>query len=58
MAAAVLAKRHEKPPFDGKVGGFIAFLTLHETYRVGQLGSKIREEWLVPGEPARRHFDR
>jgi uncharacterized damage-inducible protein DinB len=35
---------HDKPTFDGKVAGFIAFLAFHETYHVGQLG--YLRKWL------------
>ena len=44
----VLSKPHEKPSFDGKVGGFVAFLALHETYHVGQLG--YLRKWLGYGQ--------
>jgi uncharacterized damage-inducible protein DinB len=35
---------HNPPTFDGKVGGFIAFLAFHETYHVGQIG--YLRKWL------------
>ena len=44
----VLAKPHEKPSYDDKVSGFIAFLALHETYHVGQLG--YLRKWLGYGQ--------
>jgi len=46
--AEVLAKPHDKPTFDGKVSGFVAFLAFHETYHVGQV-SYLRK-WLGHGE--------
>ena len=42
--AEVMAKPHDKPTFDGKVSGFVAFLAFHETYHVGQV-SYLRK-WL------------
>jgi uncharacterized damage-inducible protein DinB len=47
VPADVLARPHEKPSFDGKVSGFVAFLALHETYHVGQLG--YLRKWLGYG---------
>ena len=44
VPAEVLEKSHDKPTFDGKVGGFIAFLAFHETYHVGQVG--YLRKWL------------
>jgi uncharacterized damage-inducible protein DinB len=47
LAAAspeLLDKPHDKPTFDGKMGGFIAFLAFHETYHVGQVG--YLRKWL------------
>ena len=41
---ALLDKPHDKPTFDGKMGGFIAFLAFHETYHVGQVG--YLRKWL------------
>jgi uncharacterized damage-inducible protein DinB len=43
-SAELLDQPHDKPTFDGKVGGFIAFLAYHETYHVGQLG--YLRKWL------------
>jgi hypothetical protein len=43
-SAELLDQPHDKPTFDGKVGGFIAFLAFHETYHVGQLG--YLRKWL------------
>ncbi len=40
----LLDQPYDKPMFDGKVGGFIAFLAFHETYHVGQLG--YLRKWL------------
>ena len=40
----LLEKPHDKPTFDGKLGGFIAFLAFHETYHVGQVG--YLRKWL------------
>ncbi len=40
----LLDKPHDKPTFDGKLGGFIAFLAFHETYHVGQVG--YLRKWL------------
>jgi len=48
VSAEVLDKPHDKPTFDGKVGGFVAFLAFHETYHVGQV-SYIRK-WLGHGQ--------
>jgi uncharacterized damage-inducible protein DinB len=48
VPADVLAKPHDKPTFDGKVGGFVAFLAFHETYHVGQ-ASYLRK-WLGYGQ--------
>lgn len=48
VPAEVLAKAHDKPTFDGKLGGFIAFLAFHETYHVGQV-SYLRK-WLGHGQ--------
>ena len=48
VPADVLARPHEKPSFDGTVGGFVAFLALHETYHVGQLG--YLRKWLGYGQ--------
>jgi len=36
------------PPFDGKVSGRIAFLSLHEAYHLGQLG--LLRKWLGYGQ--------
>ena len=44
VPAEVLEKPHDKPTFDGKVGGFVAFLAFHETYHVGQVG--YLRKWL------------
>jgi len=44
VPAEVLAKPRDKPTFDGKVGGFIAFLAFHETYHVGQVA--YLRKWL------------
>lgn len=38
----------ESPSLDGKIGGLIAFLSLHETYHVGQM-SYLRK-WLGHGQ--------
>jgi uncharacterized damage-inducible protein DinB len=43
-----LDKPHGQPTFDGKVGGFLAFLAFHETYHVGQV-SYLRK-WLGHGQ--------
>lgn len=43
-SSELLEKPHDKPTFDGKLGGFIAFLAFHETYHVGQLG--YLRKWL------------
>jgi uncharacterized damage-inducible protein DinB len=48
VPAEVLAKPHDKPTFDGKTGGFIAFLAFHETYHAGQLG--YLRKWLGHGQ--------
>ena len=48
VPAEVLAQPHDKPAFDGKTGGFIAFLALHEAYHAGQL-SYLRK-WLGQGQ--------
>jgi hypothetical protein len=48
VPAEVLAKPHDKPTFDGKVGGFIAFLAFHEAYHAGQV-SYLRK-WLGHGQ--------
>ena len=48
VSAEQLAKPHDKPTFDGKLGGFIAFLAFHETYHVGQV-SYLRK-WLGHGQ--------
>lgn len=45
-----LAKPHDRPTFDGTVGGYIAFLAFHETYHVGQLG--YLHKWLGYGQLA------
>jgi uncharacterized damage-inducible protein DinB len=46
----VLARPHGTPSFDGTVGGFVAFLALHETYHVGQVG--YLRKWLGYGQTA------
>ena len=46
--AEVLAKPHDKPTYDGKVSGYLAFLAFHETYHVGQI-SYLRK-WLGHGQ--------
>ena len=48
VPADVLAKPHDKPTFDGTVGGFVAFLAFHETYHVGQVG--YLRKWLGYGQ--------
>lgn len=48
VPAEALDKPHDKPTFDGKVGGFVAFLAFHETYHVGQV-TYIRK-WLGHGQ--------
>lgn len=48
VPAELLAKPHDKPTFDGKVGGFIAFLAFHEAYHAGQV-SYLRK-WLGHGQ--------
>lgn len=48
LSADVLAKPHDKPTFDGKVGGFVAFLAFHETYHVGQVC--YLKKWLGYGQ--------
>ena len=51
LAAAtpeLLSKPADKPSFDGTLGGFIAFLALHETYHVGQLA--YLRKWLGHGQ--------
>jgi uncharacterized damage-inducible protein DinB len=48
VPAEALEKPHDRPTFDGKVGGFIAFLALHESYHVGQVGYLRR--WLGHGQ--------
>jgi uncharacterized damage-inducible protein DinB len=48
VPADLLAKPHDKPTFDGKVGGYVAFLAFHETYHVGQV-SYLRK-WLGYGQ--------
>jgi uncharacterized damage-inducible protein DinB len=48
VPAEVLEKPHDKPTFDGKVGGFVAFLAFHESYHVGQV-SYLRK-WLGHGQ--------
>ena len=48
VSAEVLAKPHDKPTFDGKVGGFIAFLAFHEAYHVGQVS--YLSKWLGHGQ--------
>lgn len=42
--ADLLNQPHANPTFDGKVGGFLAFLAFHETYHVGQIG--YLRKWL------------
>ena len=48
VPAEVLEKPYDKPTFDGKLSGFVAFLAFHETYHVGQL-SYLRK-WLGHGQ--------
>jgi hypothetical protein len=48
VPAEALDKPHDKPTFDGKVGGFVAFLAFHESYHVGQV-SYLRK-WLGHGQ--------
>jgi hypothetical protein len=48
VSADLLARPHEKPTFDGKVGGFVAFLAFHETYHVGQVA--YLRKWLGYGQ--------
>jgi hypothetical protein len=50
VSAEVLVKPtpEGKPSFDGKVGGLVAFLALHETYHVGQVG--YLRKWLGYGQ--------
>jgi len=47
-SAELMAKPHDKPTFDGKVGGFVAFLAFHETYHVGQVA--YLRKWLGHGQ--------
>jgi uncharacterized damage-inducible protein DinB len=44
----LLAKPHDKPTFDGTLGGYVAFMAFHETYHVGQV-SYLRK-WLGHGQ--------
>jgi len=47
VPSEVLEKQHDKPTFDGKTGGFVAFLAFHEAYHVGQVG--YLRKWLGHG---------
>jgi uncharacterized damage-inducible protein DinB len=44
VSAELWEQPHNPPTFDGKLGGFIAFLAFHETYHVGQVG--YLRKWL------------
>jgi uncharacterized damage-inducible protein DinB len=48
VPAELLEKPHDKPTYDGKVGGFVAFLAFHETYHVGQVA--YLRKWLGHGQ--------
>ncbi len=53
LAAAtpeLLAQPHDKPTYDGTLGGFVAFLAFHETYHVGQVG--YLRKWFGHGQLA------